>query len=212
VVAKRLRVSPVTVCKWRGPFIPERLDGLYEEPPPGTPRQITDEQVEQVIVRTPEATRRGKTHWSSRGNGQSERHGSDDGPADLPRVGASAASHRDVQGLDGPLLIEKAGEIVGLYNASPTHAVVFCGDKKAQIRHWIAPGPCCRLAWGQVERRTHDCRRHWYDHAVRVKTSEVITQFHQRRRSTEVRQFLDAVDAAVAPHLDVHLIMDNSDA
>ena len=42
-----------------------------------------------------------------------------------------------------------------------------------------------------------------------MKTSELITQFHQRHRSTEFRQFLDAVDAAVPRHLDVHLIMDN---
>src|SRR6266446_9685987 len=56
VVAKRLRMSQVTVCKWRGRFVRERLDGLYDEPRPGTPRQISDEQIEQVIVRTLEAT------------------------------------------------------------------------------------------------------------------------------------------------------------
>ena len=42
-----------------------------------------------------------------------------------------------------------------------------------------------------------------------MKTSALITQFHQRHRSTEFRQFLDAIDAAVPRHLDVHLIMDN---
>jgi hypothetical protein len=57
-VAKRLRMSPVTVCKWRGRFVRERLDGLYDEPRPGAPRQISDEQIEQVIVRTLETTRR----------------------------------------------------------------------------------------------------------------------------------------------------------
>ena len=51
----------------RSVFIRERLDGLYDEPRPGTPRQISDEQIEQVIVRTLEATPRGETHWSSRG-------------------------------------------------------------------------------------------------------------------------------------------------
>jgi len=45
--------------------------------------------------------------------------------------------------------------------------------------------------------------------ALNVKTSELITQFHQRHRAIEFRQFLDAIDTSVPRHLDVHLIMDN---
>ncbi len=61
VVARRLRMSQTTVCKWRGRFIRERLDGLYDEPRPGAPR-VSDDQIEQVIVRTLEETPRGATH------------------------------------------------------------------------------------------------------------------------------------------------------
>jgi transposase len=61
VVAKRLRMSQTTMCKWRGRFIRERLDGLYDEPRPGAPRRISDDQIERVIVRTLEETPRGAT-------------------------------------------------------------------------------------------------------------------------------------------------------
>jgi transposase len=47
VVARRLRMSEVTVCKWRGRFIRERLDGLFDEPRPGAPRRVTDAQAER---------------------------------------------------------------------------------------------------------------------------------------------------------------------
>src|SRR5207253_8941741 len=57
VVARRRRMSEVTVCKWRRRSICERLDGLYDEPRPGAPRQISDAQIEQVIVHTLEVTR-----------------------------------------------------------------------------------------------------------------------------------------------------------
>jgi transposase len=64
--AHKLRVTPATVGKWRNRFVPDRLEGLYDEPRPGTPRTISDEQVEQVVVRTLESTPRGATHWSTR--------------------------------------------------------------------------------------------------------------------------------------------------
>ena len=65
-IAKRLRVSPTTVCKWRTRFLAERIEGLTDEPRPGAPRRVTDEQVEQVVVRTLETTPQGVTHWSTR--------------------------------------------------------------------------------------------------------------------------------------------------
>jgi transposase-like protein len=51
-VATRLGIWPQTVAKWRGRFVPERLEGLADEPRPGRPRTIADDQVEQVIVAT----------------------------------------------------------------------------------------------------------------------------------------------------------------
>ncbi|WP_345600712.1 helix-turn-helix domain-containing protein, partial [Saccharopolyspora rosea] len=48
-VSRELRVSPPTVTKWRRRFVDDRLEGLSDEPRPGAPRTITDQQVEQVI-------------------------------------------------------------------------------------------------------------------------------------------------------------------
>jgi transposase len=84
--------------------------------------------------------------------------------------------------------------------------------RNRRFRRWIARHRCCRCDPAQVERRVLDYRRHGTSTlfaALNVKTSALITQFHQRHRATEFRQFLDAVDAAVPRHLDVHLIMDN---
>ncbi len=50
------------VGKWRQRFIDRRIDGLLDEPRPGAPRKITDEDVEQVIVQTLETTPRDATH------------------------------------------------------------------------------------------------------------------------------------------------------
>jgi transposase len=65
-VAERLHVASVTVGKWRGRFVRQRLDGLLDEPRSGAPRRVTDEKVEDVITQTLEATLRGASHWSTR--------------------------------------------------------------------------------------------------------------------------------------------------
>lgn len=46
-VAEELGVSRLRVGKWRGRLVEMGLDGLVDTPRPGTPRQITDEDVER---------------------------------------------------------------------------------------------------------------------------------------------------------------------
>jgi len=65
-VAAQLGVDQATVGKWRCRFIERGVDGLYDEPKPGAPRKISDEQVAAVIVRTLESRPKEATHWSSR--------------------------------------------------------------------------------------------------------------------------------------------------
>ena len=66
-VADAVGVSRATVAKWRSRFAADRLEGLSDEPRPGAPRTITDEQVELVITKTLEEQGPGlDTHWSTR--------------------------------------------------------------------------------------------------------------------------------------------------
>jgi len=52
VTALRLGVKRGTVAKWRNWFVADRLDGLHDEPRPGAPRTIDDDDVDRVIVMT----------------------------------------------------------------------------------------------------------------------------------------------------------------
>ena len=212
VVARKLHVRDQTVSKWRARFLRDRLDGLDDESRPGAPRTIDDAAVERVLIRTLETTPRGETHWSLRGMAQA---------TGLSRMTISRIWHafglpphrsETFKLSPDPLLIEKVRDIVGLYMNPPTHAVVLCVDEKAQIQALDRTQPLLPLRPGQIERRTHDYRRHGTTSrfaALDVKTSEVLGQLHRRHRSIEFRKFLEAIDTAVPADLDVHLIMDN---
>jgi transposase len=211
-IARRLRVSTTTVCKWKTRFLRDRLDGLYDEPRPGAPRQIGDEQIEAVIVRTLEETPRGATHWSLRGMAKASGVSRSTVNRIWRAFGLQPHRSETFKLSKDPLLIDKVRDIVGLYLAPPDRALLLCVDEKSQIQALDRTAPVLPLRPGQVERRTHDYKRHGTTTlfaALDAKTSQLVTQFHRRHRSTEFRQFLDAIDAQVPSELDVHLVMDN---
>src|ERR1051325_7953994 len=107
IVAKRLRMSQTTVCKWRGRFVRERVDGLYDEPRPGAPRRVTDEEVERVIVSTLEETPCGATHWSVRGMAQASGLGRTTVQQILRAFGLQPHRSETFKLSTDPLLIEK---------------------------------------------------------------------------------------------------------
>ena len=196
VVARKLHVRDQTVGKWRGRFVRDRLDGLYDEPRPGAPRTIADADVERVLTRALETTPGGQTHWSMRGMAQA---------TGLSRMTISRIWH--AFGLQphrsetfklspDPLLIEKVRDVVGLYMNPPEHAVVLCVDEKAQIQALDRTQPLLPMRPGQVERRTHDYTRHGTTSlfaALDLKTSKILGQLHRRHRSLEFRKFLDQI-------------------
>jgi transposase len=211
-VARKLRCSVGMVGKWRARFLKGRLEALYDEPRPGTPRTVSDAQVEQVVIQTLETTPRGETHWSTRGLAKA---------TGLSRMTISRIwrafglqPHRtDTFKLSpDPQLIEKVRDIVGLYMNPPEHALVFCVDEKSQIQALDRTQPLLPLQPGQLERGTHDYKRNGTTSlfaALELKTNRVIGQLHRRHRSLEFRKFLDAIEAQAPAGLDVHLIVDN---
>ena len=213
-VAQQLSVIPATVGKWRRRFVEHRLDGLLDEPRCGTPRTVTDERVEQVLVRTLESVPRGATHWSTRGMAVA----SGLGRTTVGRIWRAFGlkPHRqDTFKLSAdPYFVEKVRDVVGLYLAPPARAVVLSVDEKSQVQALDRTQPLLPMAPGGVERRTHDYVRHGTTSlfaALDVASGRVIGRCHRRHRHQEFLRFLDHLDAALprTPGTSVHLVLDN---
>jgi transposase len=211
-VADQVQVRKATVGKWRQRFVDRRLDGLLDEPRPGTPRKISDADVERALAMTLESTPRDATHWSTRSLAKE----SGLSPSTVGRIWRAFAlqPHRSetFKLSKDPLFIDKVRDIVGLYMDPPDRALVLCVDEKSQIQALNRTQPMLPMRPGQIERRTPDYKRHGTTSlfaALDVATGTVIGELHRRHRSVEFRKFLDTIDDAVPADLDVHLIMDN---
>ena len=211
-VARRLHVTGATVCKWRQRFVQFRLDGLLDEPRPGTTRRLSDAAVERVLARTLESQPPAATHWSTRSLAQA----SGLSQSSISRIwrAFSLQPHRSgtFKLSRDPLFIDKVRDIVGLYLHPPDRALVLCVDEKSQIQALDRTAPLLPMRPGQIERRSHDYTRHGTTSlfaAFNVASGHVLGQLHRRHRSREFRRFLDTIDRNVPADLEVHLILDN---
>lgn len=211
-VAAQLGVSEAMVGKWRRRFVEARLDGLYDEPRPGGPRKISDDEVEAIIVKTLESQPENATHWSSRQMAQV--------------CGVSTSSVQRIWRAFGlqphrietfklskdPLFVDKVRDVVGLYLNPPQRALVLCVDEKSQIQALDRSSPIMPMTMGTPERRTHDYKRHGTTSlfaALNAATGEVIGKCYNRHRAKEFKKFLIEIEATVPGDMDIHIVMDN---
>lgn len=211
-VAMRTGVDPKTVGKWRRRFLADRLDGLHDEPRPGTPRTVTDDDVERVIVKTLEETPKDATHWSTRSMATATGMSQSTVSRIWRAFGLKPHLVDTFKLSPDPLFVEKVRDIVGLYLNPPDGALVLCVDEKTQVQALDRTAPILPLRPGLPERRTHDYVRHGTTNlyaALDVASGKVIADMTERHRATEFRRFLNLINRSVPDDLEVHVVVDN---
>jgi transposase len=212
-IAELEGVSARTVTKWRGRFAVRRLAGLLDEPRPGRPRTITDEQVERVVITTLETKPKDATHWSIRSMARKVGVTPDAVMRIWHAFGLQPHRQERFKLSKDPQFIEKVHDICGLYLNPPERAVVLAVDEKSQIQALDRTAPILPMLPGTPERATHDYERNGTTSlyaALNIQSGEVIGSLHNRHRAIEFLKFLKTIDAAVPAELSVHLLLDNA--
>jgi transposase len=211
-VARQLRTTNYTVGVWRKRFLARGVDGLFDEPRAGAPRQIGDERIEEVVTQTLESIPQGSTHWSTRQMAK-KLHLSQSSISRIWRAFGLKPHRSETFVLSkDPQLVQKVRDIVGLYLSPPVNALVLCVDEKSQIQALSRSQPILPLRPGALERRTPDYFRHGVTNlfaALDIATGKVIGRCFARHRSQEFRAFLELLEESMPADQEIHLVLDN---
>lgn len=211
--ARELRTTTPTVMLWRARYATGGLAAVLEDAPrPGRPRQISAEQVAEVVERTTRQKPAGATHWSTRtlaavvGLSHTQVH----------RIwrahGLKPHREETFKVSTDPHFLAKLEDVVGLYLNPPEKAVVFSVDEKSQIQALDRTQPGLPLKKGRAGTKTHDYKRHGTTTlfaALNVATGEVIAACMDQHRHDEFLLFLKQLDRQTPTGLDLEVIVDN---
>jgi transposase len=211
-IAAELRVAIMTVKLWRRRYATAGLAGLDDAKRSGRPATFSRAERDRVIALTLEPPPDGTTHWSARRLG--ERVGMSETTVWRIWRSANLKPHRTetFKFSRDPALEAKVRDVVGLYLAPPERAIILSLDEKTQIQALDRTQPMLPMRPGQVERHTHDYKRHGTTclfAALNVGTGTVTAQTRARHKADDFLAFLRQVEAAY-PDGELHVILDNS--
>lgn len=212
-VASLLGTTTRAVYRWRKRFKDNGLEGLQDRPRTGQPKKLTEKVVKEVLRLTTECIPKEATHWSVRLMAKAA--GITTWQVREIWEAADLKPHRlkTFKISNDPEFAEKVIDVVGLYMNPPDNAVILSVDEKTQIQALDRTQPMLPMKPGQIERRTHDYKRHGTASlyaAFDILTGKVIGRVTKRHRAKEFLDFLRQIDRSTPKDLDLHVILDNS--
>lgn len=195
-VAQAVGISIRAVYKWRKRFKDFGLEGLKDLPRPGQPTKASGDLVQTVLKLTVERVPKEATHWSLRL--MAKYANTTKWQVQQIWKAADLKPHRikNFKISNDPNFAEKVIDVVGLYLDPPDNALVLSVDEKTQIQALDRTQPLLPLRPGQIERRTHDYKRHGTVSlyaAFDVATGQVRGRITKRHRAKVFLDFLDGV-------------------
>lgn len=218
-IAERVGMHQSHVAMWRQRFLADGLEGLADLPRPGAPPLYDhDDILKMAALATttrdpdePEAT------WTYQALADELRDEVGVSRSQLWRIldDLDIKPHRFkgwINRRDDPQFWERVQDVCGLYLNRPDNAVVLSMDEKTgiqakerrQLTRPAGPGRPGREEFEYVRHGTASLMA-----ALEVHSGEVFATDVVCNNSVTFIDFVEQVDAKVAPSLDIHVILDN---
>ncbi len=212
-IADTLQINAKTVALWRGRFLKEGIDCLWEVAPGrGRKPLYSAGKVAKLIETTLQSRPAGATHWSCRAMAKAQGVSKDTVSRIWQAHQIKPHRTRGFKVSRDPQFLEKLTEVLGLYLNPPTKALVLCVDEKSQIQALDRTQPGLPLKKGRCGTMTHDYKRNGTTTlfaALEVADGKVVGQCYARHRHQEFVKFLQHLDEEFPSNLKLHVIMDN---
>jgi transposase len=212
-IADTLQINVKTVALWRGRFLKEGIDCLWEVAPGrGRKPLYSAGKVAALIETTLQSRPAGATHWSCRSMAKAQGVSKDTVSRIWQAHQIKPHRTRGFKVSRDPQFLEKLTDVVGLYLNPPTKALVLCVDEKSQIQALDRTQPGLPLKKGRCGTMTHDYKRNGTTTlfaALEVADGKVVGQCYARHRHQEFVKFLQHLDGEFPSNLKLHVIMDN---
>ena len=211
-IAALVGLSAHKVGKWRRRFAEEGIAGLADRPRAGGPRRYGHDARLRVFQTACSPPPEGETQWTVRSIAAVVGIGKSQVQKILAEADLKPHQVRSWLTSIDPEFDTKQAEVCGLYLDPPEGAIVVSIDEKTSLQ---AKEPIRRelpLEPGKPARREFEYRRHGTVAllaALLVHTGEVKGDVYERNSRSEFLDFLDRLEAEIAPGKEVHAILDN---
>ena len=212
-IARVVGCTPGTASKWRVRYASERMAGLSETGDRGNDPKYGPEHGQRILALLDKPPPAGYSNWTAPLLAR-----------DLVDIHEQhiwrflRAQKIDLSGRKSwcqstdPDFVPKAADIVGLYMAPPTNAVVLSVDEKPSIQALERAQGYLKLPNGRAMiGQSHDYKRHGTSTlfaALNVGTGQITGRHYKRRRRVEFRDFMNRI-VKQHPGKEIHVILDN---
>ena len=208
-------VTDKFIAKWKRRVAEGGVLALGDAPRSGRPDRLDPRVEAKLLARTQDAPPAPLTHWTTR------RMATEIGVSHMTvarvwqRAGFKPHQLERYLMSDDPDFEVKAADVIGLYLAPPTNAVVFSVDEKTAIQALDRLDPVLPMSPGRAEKHGFEDKRNGTRSlyaALNVATGAVEGMTAAHHTSAEFLRFLDRVVATQSPRREIHLIADNLSA
>ena len=208
-------VTDKYIAKWKQRVRAGGILALGDAPRSGRPDRLDPRVEAKILALTQGAPPAPLTHWATRRMAKTVGVSHMTVARVWRRAGFKPHHLEHYVTSDDPDFEAKAADVIGLYLAPPTNAVVFAVDEKTAIQALDRLDPVLPMSPGRVERHGFEYKRNGtlsLYAALNVATGAVEGMTAARHTSAAFLHFLDRVVATQSPRREIHLIADNLSA